>query len=830
MQYLDAVTDTIKPGQSISKLETIISAGGEFELGFFSPGNSRNYFVGIWYKKVNVQTVVWVANREQPLTSPSGILTINMEGNLVVLDGNKSYPVSDVSSVKNTSATLLDSGNLILRDSKSQILWQSFDYPSDTFLPGMRIGYNKKTGKACHDERGHIKSLNITIVCKSMVIARVLINNGSALNICPWVTVQRLGMDESHIYPNGMTVRGFDNSKREVMGGIEMPVTVGPYTFDITFQVVKIPAAFNLLLGRPWIHTAGAVPSTLHQRVKYIVDNQLVTVLAEEDLLVQPSPDIPYIDMELSKDQSMFHSFEIVSAIDISVMKEPKLGNVDLMVARVMMDKGFQPGKGLGLNSQGIPEPIPETTYIPWFGLGYKPKGKDWIEREKKVRERRRARLEGRESRERLGPIPHIRETFPRSTYFILPDTQPHEYLNLSSLSHSSPSVSIYPNPVVMHETMNINEPTLLVSEASFEEDDWMNDEELMQQLFEEEQEREMKEFVMEAPPTMNQEDIPALDEEEEFLNQFPRSTDAEVTKTKNFQAWELWKSDRALELMDPILSLPSSTSMMLRYINVGLLCVQENAADRPTMSDVVSVLSNELTPLPIPKQPAFFAGRSVIDANLHSKGSGTCSINESQVGQSLQQQGLMASDNNNYVQPAIPRFDGHYDHWSMLMENFLRSKEYWSLVETGFVELANGVVLTEAQRKITWSWGDNGTGHQILANFDNEDEARRHQLEANEQHSPDSVPTVSQNPPVVDMDESSSVQPDILTSTSPQRTRTRPAWMTDYEDLTNDGMIDLIYCRSEDQVADILTKPLKLVMFLKLRKLLVVCTLEDSI
>ncbi|KAF8393864.1 hypothetical protein HHK36_020062 [Tetracentron sinense] len=249
----------------------------------------------------------------------------------------------------------------------------------------------------------------------------------------------------------------------------------------------------------------------------------------KSDEKVQPSPEIPYIDMELSKDQSMFHSFEIVSAIDISVIKEPRLCKTDLMVARVMMDRGFQPGKGLGLNSQGISEPIPETTYIPWFGLGYKPKGKDWIEREKKVRERRRARLEGRESRERLGPIPHIRETFPRSTYFILPDTQPHEYLNLSSLSHSSPSVSTYPNPVVMHETMNINEPTLLVSEASFEEDDWMNDEELMQQLFKEEQEREMEEFEMEVPPTMNQEDIPALDEEEEFLNQFPRSTDAEV-------------------------------------------------------------------------------------------------------------------------------------------------------------------------------------------------------------------------------------------------------------------------------------------------------------
>ncbi|KAL5560315.1 hypothetical protein UlMin_036526 [Ulmus minor] len=57
-----------------------------------------------------------------------------------------------------------------------------------------------------------------------------------------------------------------------------------------------------------------------------------------------------------------------------------------------------------------------------------------------------------------------------------------------------------------------------------------------------------------------------------------------------------------------------------------------------------------------------------------------------------------MSSDN--YVQPAIPRFDGHYDHWSMLMENFLRSKEYWTIVEIGVTEPASGEVLTEAQQK----------------------------------------------------------------------------------------------------------------------------------
>ncbi|CAL8168036.1 unnamed protein product [Prunus armeniaca] len=58
-----------------------------------------------------------------------------------------------------------------------------------------------------------------------------------------------------------------------------------------------------------------------------------------------------------------------------------------------------------------------------------------------------------------------------------------------------------------------------------------------------------------------------------------------------------------------------------------------------------------------------------------------------------------MAAESN-FVQPAIPKFDGHYDHWSMLMENFLRSKEYWSLVETGIPAAVEGVELTKAQQK----------------------------------------------------------------------------------------------------------------------------------
>jgi len=52
------------------------------------------------------------------------------------------------------------------------------------------------------------------------------------------------------------------------------------------------------------------------------------------------------------------------------------------------------------------------------------------------------------------------------------------------------------------------------------------------------------------------------------------------------------------------------------------------------------------------------------------------------------------------FVQPAMPRFDGHYSHWKMIMENFPRSKEYWVVVENGVSATAKGVILFEAQKK----------------------------------------------------------------------------------------------------------------------------------
>ncbi|KAL9462988.1 hypothetical protein AB3S75_000904 [Citrus x aurantiifolia] len=94
--------------------------------------------------------------------------------------------------------------------------------------------------------------------------------------------------------------------------------------------------------------------------------------------------------------------------------------------------------------------------------------------------------------------------------------------------------------------------------------------------------------------------------------------------------AWDLWTSNRTLELIDPILEDEySSKHMLLRYVNIALLCVQESADDRPTMNDVVSMLTNEAAALHSLKQPAFSYVRNTVASTSSTGKTEDCSINQ---------------------------------------------------------------------------------------------------------------------------------------------------------------------------------------------------------
>ncbi|KAI9075613.1 hypothetical protein K1719_042413 [Acacia pycnantha] len=152
--------DIITPGNLLRENETLVSASGFFELGFFSPGPPNARYLGAWYKK-SPSTIFWVANRDKPLNeSEKGVLEFDDRGFLSLLDSTNNNTVwsSNYSSTRNRAydpfAQLLDSGNLVVKigygsdnsGNLEQLLWQSFDHPCDTLMPGMKLGWDQETG------------------------------------------------------------------------------------------------------------------------------------------------------------------------------------------------------------------------------------------------------------------------------------------------------------------------------------------------------------------------------------------------------------------------------------------------------------------------------------------------------------------------------------------------------------------------------------------------------------------------------------------------------------------------------------------------------------
>ncbi|KAJ0254658.1 S-locus glycoprotein domain-containing protein [Hirschfeldia incana] len=146
-----STSNSITRNHTIRDGDTLISEKEVFELGFFTAKDPSLRYVGIWYKNIEPQTIVWVANRERPLSDHNGALKIADDGNLVVVDGqNNTVWSSNVPpKLNNTVAVLLETGDLVLsldsdRDTR---YWESFSNPTDTFLPGMRVRVNPSSGE-----------------------------------------------------------------------------------------------------------------------------------------------------------------------------------------------------------------------------------------------------------------------------------------------------------------------------------------------------------------------------------------------------------------------------------------------------------------------------------------------------------------------------------------------------------------------------------------------------------------------------------------------------------------------------------------------------------
>ncbi|KAI5444789.1 hypothetical protein KIW84_013172 [Lathyrus oleraceus] len=146
--------------------------------------------------------------------------------------------------------------------------------------------------------RNHNLALHISMNCKDDALSNVLVDTSSSLNVLPKSTLSRLSYQGAPMSYNDVIIKSFDGSRKTVIGEVNITVKIGPSDFQITFQVMDIHPTYSCLLGRPWIHEAEEVTSTLHQKLKFIKNGKLVIVGGEKTLLVSHLSSFSYVKVE----------------------------------------------------------------------------------------------------------------------------------------------------------------------------------------------------------------------------------------------------------------------------------------------------------------------------------------------------------------------------------------------------------------------------------------------------------------------------------------------------------------------------------------------------
>ena len=136
------------------------------------------------------------------------------------------------------------------------------------------------------------------------------------------------------------------------MGTLSTHVMIGPVSYSILLQALRIQSSFNLLLGHPWIHEAGVIPSSLHQKVKFIHKGHIITIQSNIDIITSSELvlHISHSEDDLHLTGFTFDEVQVVSLEDGSTDMVPMSFNQhnSTLVLSMMRDISYLPGMGLG--------------------------------------------------------------------------------------------------------------------------------------------------------------------------------------------------------------------------------------------------------------------------------------------------------------------------------------------------------------------------------------------------------------------------------------------------------------------------------------------------
>ncbi|KAH9802954.1 G-type lectin S-receptor-like serine/threonine-protein kinase [Citrus sinensis] len=698
---LSKAADTITPASSfIRDGEKFVSSSERFELGFFSPRKSRYRYLGIWYKQIP-DTVVWVANRNSPIIEPNAALTISNNGNLVILNLTNGAIWSSNTSRKaeNPVAQLLDTGNLIVRDnfsrsaSEGSCLWQSFDYPSDTLLAGMKLGWDLKNGveryltswrSADDPSPGNITNrLDIHVLPElglyngsqklsrsgpwngiffgaapsyaSILSEPILVDNEdeiyysyesynnpiiAILTVNPSGTVQRLiwhersnGWAAVHLAPtlfcqfyghcggnrvcsyektpNCECLKGFKPKSQHNQtrpGSCVRSESADCKSGDRFIMVddIKLPDLLNVSLNKS-MNLKECEAECLKNRTCRAYANSEVTgrgsgclMWAREAILV--------ICPSFSSGGASYYFMHILS---METKTQGKRANEfckgDKTGSRKSRDSLLPffslASVSAATNNFGVENKLGEGGFGPVYksGQGLE-EFKNEIKLTAKLQHRNLVRLLG--CCVEQGENVLIYEYLPnKSLDSFLFDTTKEGLLGWGARIRIIEDFGLA--RMFGGDELQSNTKRIVGTYG------YMSPEYAIHGFF------SIKSDVFSFGVLL----LETLSSK--------RSTRFFNTNSLTLlgHAWNLWKDDRSWELMDPKLQCEASYPIVKRYINVALLCVQENAADRPTMSEVISMLTNEFVNLPSPQQPGFSSLKKSVETVARSMNRLTLSV-----------------------------------------------------------------------------------------------------------------------------------------------------------------------------------------------------------
>ncbi|KAI8557688.1 hypothetical protein RHMOL_Rhmol04G0029300 [Rhododendron molle] len=602
--------DTIATTKSLADGETIVSSGGIFELGFFSPGNSTNRYVGIWYKKIlPIMTVVWVANRETPLFDKAGVLKLTSSGILVLVNGTDDiiWSANTSRTAQDPVAQLLDSGNMVVRNSDDEmkaesLLWQSFDYPGDTLLPGMKVGKNLETGHEWYfsswkSEDDPAQGV-FTLVVNTHGYPQIFIRNGTndLYGTGPWNGLRFSGL------PDTTTIPGFSYYflTEDVFYTHELTNASVVTLRSVLTHEGYITLSVWVDQTRSWFTMASAPKAGCDMYASCgsygicVVNNSPMCECLDKFLPTYP------------KDWDRFDwSRGCVRKTPLGCHEGGEDGFV--MYSRVKLPDTRNSWFNTRMNLEECRRTCLENcSCMAYASLDIREAGSGcllWFD----------DLIDFKEVIGGSGQDIYLRMASSESGGYVNSTPKGRNIKRKWIITALAVSMTMLTTAFFyciwrrkLQKKVNVAGKDLL----SFDLGTSIGADNTMMTEASKIQNSRKKEVDL---PRFNFASVSAATDKFSDANKLGEGGFGPV-----YKAWDLWKNSRGLDLKDPILEDMSSTNMLLRYMNIGLLCVQESAADRPTMSVVVSMLNNELFLLPSPKQPAFSINRSVLDSTSH--------------------------------------------------------------------------------------------------------------------------------------------------------------------------------------------------------------------